>query len=1009
MALLFALPVLAQQRAAMFHNPPARVKASETLRIDGLLVNGKDLKTVYVRFRKQGGEYRELAMTLRYGDLYRAELPSWELEPPVIEYFIEGQPRRGARVSLFMSASAPARVPVLGEVKAPRAGEGERREAAEAERRAAEQAQSEGRAVAERREAERKETERRESDRRETERRESDRREAERKETELRESDRREAERKETERRESDRREAERKETERRESDRREAERKETERRESDRRQAERKEADRRESEARQSEQGDAERRDGSDARVPASDDASWADDPEPPSPKKRSELAEELALYAAEDTSAALGRHGTEVRETPITSTTLGRSEIRALGARSLPDVLHALAGLFVSRDTSGFHRIGVRGIRADAEVLVFLDGHRLNHFYDGRALIDLPVENVARIEVVRGPSNVREAEGALLAVVNIFTDREEGLRGAASLGNLGAFTGHLAGGTSLGELRVSGSLDLVRHGGAIRPVAEDSLGAEMIDQGYRRDTAQPVGETRDDRWFLGAGVSASLGQLSAQLRLLGEQRNALIGLFDTLGAQSPLSWRAVLGDVRYQRDLSPTIQLRASVRADEQSTSRRYQQSPGAGSYWDQNFTGDRTLGGYCTAQISFGDPCPEGHLFADGILEQQRASAFGVGTSVETDLSLIPTNRLTVGLSADYRSLYERATAINYQPADLRLAPGGSLTPWTSTGLQDPGPAHSRLEGAFYAQDVWTIIDPLTITVGFRADLVQVPQVEDPEARPLRFSGRRLIPSLNPRLAVAYAPIPSLVLTTRYGRAFRAPTPGELLPTTPDSAVNGGRFTGNPLLEPSTVDTVDLGADLVQSAGEARVRLRANLFFSYFNNAIASTDVSGNVIPLSNRLGVRVLGAEAEARLEVTERARAWVNASWFRAEDLEAREPVRLLTDTPQWRVNANISMPVGDWLNVDLLLQSGAERRNLGRTPLENIRRWRLPAYSLIGAQLRTERVFEHWEASLSVHNAFAFELADDSFRMDRMPGGVPREGVAGQLTLRGSY
>ncbi|MDQ3265587.1 MAG: TonB-dependent receptor [Myxococcota bacterium] len=960
MALLFALPVLAQQRAAMFHNPPARVKASDSLRIDGLLVNGKDLKTIYVRFRKQGGEYRELAMTLRYGDLYRAELPSWELEPPVIEYFIEGQPRRGARVSLFMSASAPARVPVPREVKTPRTGEGdrraeeERREAdrrAEADRRETEQRESEGRAEAARREEERKEAERRESARRESDRRESDRREAERKQAERRDADRRNA-------------------------------------------------ADRR---------ADSENRSPVPPPQDPGDDTSWAQEPEQPSPKKRSELAEELALYAAEDTSASLGRHGTEVRETPITSTALGRSEIRALGARSLPDVLHALAGLFVSRDTSGFHRIGVRGIRADAEVLVFLDGHRLNHFYDGRALIDLPVENVARIEVVRGPSAVREASGALLAVVNIFTDREEGLRVAASAGNLGAFTGHLAGGTSLGEVRVSGTLDLVRHGGAVRPVAEDSLGAEMIDQGYLRDTAQPVGTTRDDRWFLGAGVTASVGQLSAQLRFLGEQRNALIGLFDTLGAQSPLGWRAVLGDVRYQRDLSPTIQLRASVRADEQSTSRRYQQSPGAGTYWDEDFTGDRILGGYCTVQISFGDPCPEGHLFADGILEQQRASAFGVGTSVETDLSLIPTNRLTVGLSADYRSVYERSTSVNYQPADLRLTPGGSLTPWTSSVLQDPGLALSRFEGAFYAQDVWTIIAPLTVTVGFRADLVQVPQVEDPEARPLRFSGRRFIPSLNPRLAVAYAPIPSLVLTTRYGRAFRAPTPSELLPTTPDSEFNGGRFTGNPLLEPSTVDTVDLGADLVQSAGEARVRLRANVFFSYLNNAIAPTDISGNVIPISNRLGVRVLGAEAEARLEVTERARAWVNASWFRAEDLEAREPVRLLTDTPQWQVNANISMPVGDWLNVDLLLQSGAERRNLGRTPLENIRRWRLPAYSLIGVQLRTERVFEHWEASLSVHNAFAFDLADDSFRMDRMPGGVPREGVAGQLTLRGSY
>src|SRR5690606_29506730 len=76
---LLALDASGQQRAAMFHNPPPRVKASGTLRIDGLLVNGQDLKAVYLRFRKPGGEFGELKMTLRYGDLYRAELPTWEL------------------------------------------------------------------------------------------------------------------------------------------------------------------------------------------------------------------------------------------------------------------------------------------------------------------------------------------------------------------------------------------------------------------------------------------------------------------------------------------------------------------------------------------------------------------------------------------------------------------------------------------------------------------------------------------------------------------------------------------------------------------------------------------------------------------------------------------------------------------------------------------------------------------------------------------------------------------
>jgi hypothetical protein len=94
------------------------------------------------------------------------------------------------------------------------------------------------------------------------------------------------------------------------------------------------------------------------------------------------------------------------------------------------------------------------------------------------------------------------------------------------------------------------------------------------------------------------------------------------------------------------------------------------------------------------------------------------------------------------------------------------------------------------------------------------------------------------------------------------------------------------------------------------------------------------------------------------------------------------------------------------MPLGAWLNLDLTVELGAERRNNSRSALEALRRYRLPAYSLVTVQLRTETLAERFTFALTARNLFETGLADDVLRPDRMPGGVPREGVSAFLTVR---
>jgi outer membrane receptor protein involved in Fe transport len=237
------------------------------------------------------------------------------------------------------------------------------------------------------------------------------------------------------------------------------------------------------------------------------------------------------------------------------------------------------------------------------------------------------------------------------------------------------------------------------------------------------------------------------------------------------------------------------------------------------------------------------------------------------------------------------------------------------------------------------------------------------------------------------------------------------LRTPTVEEYALTLPNSVPDQGRFVGNPALKPSTTDTVEAGLDWMQGFGDARLKLKGSGFFTSISDAIHPVDPTGNLVPYANRTaGVFVVGADGEARLDVG-RMGAFVNASWFRAFDNGTPASAQLLTDTPQVRLNSGISLPLGPWFAFDVNFTYGSERRNNQRTILELQRRYDLPAYAIVGAQIRTEPLFDHIELAVTGSNVFNFLRADDAPRMDatRTPFGVPREGWGVFGTIRGWY
>ncbi|RYZ37217.1 MAG: hypothetical protein EOO71_28900 [Myxococcaceae bacterium] len=1020
-----AAPVHAQE-PALLHASPPRAEVRQALQLDATLVDGGKVLEVFVRYRGPGEPYIQVPMERQYGDLYRAEIPAEHMVAPGVEYYVEAAMVDGARTPLFMSALRPARVKVGEQPPAPApvvappprpasrgdaprsapnidaftppSGGDDDAAAAPVDPRGASRPgavtpapPSRGSAVDSRTGSTAPEVTRGTAapDARASTRTEAADPRATNNRTRTDATDSRAS----------------------------------TPPGAIDPKSPGRPDGSDSRTSPRTSgtDSRGTPRTDGTDSRSssprtsrPAEDDAmaaltadlptdsrgstsrpSTAAAPRESASSSRGSMDDDLALYSAEDVLAVTTLQEEAVRTVPAIGASFSRSQMIALGARTVADVLDVVPGVSVSRDVQGFHRTAVRGLRNDAEVLFLLDGHRLNNFFDGKALMNLPVENLERIEVIRGPGSAIYGAGAFLGVVNLVTNHADGVRGAVTTGGVPrddgrlalATDGHLSAAHTTGDLRLFADVDLWSQDGDSLVIDHDALDAESVDQGLR-NIEDPAGRTRDGRFFVnaGGGISYGLdsaGRVGVSARYLAEKRDALVGLFDTVGEDSELSWNVLLADLTWDRPLGDGGQIRARLGFDQQATDRRFQLTP---------------------SDFRTGDGLDQ--RFQDGLQEETRVTVRTVTASVDADLALAKENHLTLGFVAEQQSLANYAYTTNYT-LEGRLRP----SPTAPEGLVDltelaDGAASRRLNLGVSAQDQWTVLSALTLTFGLRVDATQLPDVDASGT----LSGRRTVVRVNPRVGLVIAASDALVLKALYGRAFRPPTPQELVERIPDTDYNQGRFEGNPLLQPATVDTFELGADLLQAAGDTRVRVRGNAFLQNFSSPITPVDTSGNIVPLRNReLGVRVYGVEAEARLEASKRAAAWVNASLSRAQDLELPGQSRLLTDVPQARFNAGVSMPLGDWVNLDVVVRSGAERRNNSRSTLELIRRYKIPAYSLITAQLRSEPILEHFEVTLFAQNLFDHDLRDDVPRPDRITGLLPREGVSGYLTLRAFY
>ncbi|MFC3151260.1 TonB-dependent receptor plug domain-containing protein [Litoribrevibacter euphylliae] len=179
-----------------------------------------------------------------------------------------------------------------------------------------------------------------------------------------------------------------------------------------------------------------------------------------------------------------------------PSSVTVFNQQRIKELGVDKLHELANYVPGFqsYLSSGWSHNHSISVRGRRISSaltDVLLLIDGHRINNARTGgasSAVPTFPLSQVERVEFIRGPGASIYGSNAMIGVINIIT-RKNANQATLAYGTHNRKTADLLVNDDLGSIEVS----LVAH--------HDSDNGETYD--VISNNTQSIVELRDKREF--------------------------------------------------------------------------------------------------------------------------------------------------------------------------------------------------------------------------------------------------------------------------------------------------------------------------------------------------------------------------------------------------------------------------------------------------------------------------------------------------------------------------
>ncbi len=419
-------------------------------------------------------------------------------------------------------------------------------------------------------------------------------------------------------------------------------------------------------------------------------------------------------------------GKREEEIRDIPASVTILTREDIERYGWTTFEELLRNVPGFYLL-DNIEDRFIGTRGtVGGGVQFLVNgIPQHpSLQKTLTGTeiARLDIPVESIDRVEIIRGPMSVIYGNNAFQGVINVVTDRidQSGPRVSASIGTEGSGRLFARAGTLFEDGFVVLNAGGYRTGGLTGAYA-DMMGPEQL-------AALSPGMHRD----MDGDMDQRLGSLD-------------------LSAQ----WRGWEANVRYnQRDygiyaFTPPFDEGTRVRLDTLHTSLGYAHS--LGDDLGLRITGIYSQESYDAYQLDFLSP----EVGGDQHQDSQR-------WELEADLHWRPT--ASVDAIAGYRLL--RVDGVENQV---------DLAPLLDARIQlEPVTTHD-----LFGQASWRIAEPLRLIGGVRLTLLP-DEYRSTRRQPAAAAAQREVgyvedtTQVNGQVGALWTPTQDQVLKLTWGKA-------------------------------------------------------------------------------------------------------------------------------------------------------------------------------------------------------------------------------------------
>ncbi|OHB35549.1 MAG: hypothetical protein A2Y08_04425 [Planctomycetes bacterium GWA2_40_7] len=659
-------------------------------------------------------------------------------------------------------------------------------------------------------------------------------------------------------------------------------------------------------------------------------------------------EFSTETIWFGFEEEVSIATRHETPITKAPSIVTVITAEEIKNSGHRSFAEILRTVPGFEILKDGAfGTVYPVVRGLKGSEHIRVMLNGHLINNPLNGGVFgifDDFPVENIKKIEIIRGPGSAIYGENAFTAVINIITKDArdiDGVRVSSGYGSFDTYDENIVFGKKYGKVDVSGLLRYRQTDGFDGIVESDNqtrIDNVLSPFGFPAASQAP-GSVDDWRQEYDLNLKMVYKDFYLEGWYINKNKGQFISPQYALTDESYIESNYVYGEAGYKKIFDEKFTLRPRLYYDQFDTDYYIESFP-EGSNLPLDTDGD---GSYDTF-----------NTYSDGLIGNGKVTEKVAGIEVPFDYELFDGNIITLGM--EYRLINQTNIrySSNFNPATMD--PLDSIQDFSSTYpfLKEA----TRRIWSVYLQDTWDITDTLNLTLGVRHD-----QYND-------FGG-----ATSPRAGFTWAFMKNASLKLLYGEAFRAPSFSEMFTT------NQPAIQGNEDLDPETIRTYEVG---LSYQFNKYITSSINYFNSNIKDLIVRRTMESdqNTLRYENFGDAHVQGIEMETKVDIAKGNYVFMNYTFQNPEDDDGND----LPFVAQHKGNFGVNVHCWKYINTNLsTFVSGTRSREV------DDERDDLPSYTLLNLSVIGKEFFRTMEVYGAVYN-----LLDKDYR-DPGPVSVPED------------